>query len=122
MSQIPEGITQLDLQNYANLKQKLDRVLPTFTALEKRIKEAYADDNAEIMKQKLIVVDEAGLVITLKPRTSLDKELFEDNVPYDNPENEKYYKVAPDPIEIQKAFGKTYYQIEKPSVSVSIAE
>jgi hypothetical protein len=122
MSEIPEGITQMDLQTYANMKRKLDVVLPAYEALEKRIKAAYADTNAEITKQRLVVVDEAGLVITLKPRTSLDAELFEDNVPYSNPENEKYYTVKPNPAEIQKDFQKTYYRVEKPSVSVSIAE
>ena len=121
MSKLPKGITEEDLAKYAKIKKQLDRVLPVFNELESRVKSAYSSANSDIEKQKVIVVDEAGLVVTLKPRTKLNAEEFEANVPYDNDENKKYYKVAPIPAEVQKDFGKTYYTSETPSVSVALA-
>lgn len=122
MSKLPKGITVEDVQKYVKIKKQLDRVLPVFEALHDQIKHAYTEANSEIEKQKVLLVDEVGLVVTLKPRTSLDAAEFEENVPYDNDENKKYYKVSPNTSEIQKDFGKTYYRYEVPSFSASLAE
>lgn len=122
MSTIPNGITELDLHRYAKMRAQLDKVLPIYKELESKIKTAYVEANPELTKTKTIIVDEINGVVKLTAKTKLDAAEFEENVPFENDENKKYYKITPNTTEIQKDFGKTYYEADTPSFSFAISE
>lgn len=85
MADLPNGLTQTEVDEYAKLDAGIKKLQDRHKVLNEKIKDAHATKKAGAYIY-------GEVVVTITDKTKFDAEMAEGSLPYSDPKNRKFYK------------------------------
>lgn len=85
MADLPNGLTQAEVDEYAKIDAGIKKLQERHAILNEKIKDAHATKKAGAYIY-------GSVVVTIQDKSKFDVAMAEDSLPYTNPANRKFYK------------------------------